>query len=142
LRDQALSFLIGQTSPAAYLDANLLNYRVTRFINEQLPRDARVLAIGDHRVYYAQREVIPDDSHDNWLRLAATAPLPADFAKQLRELGVTHLWVSEDDLIYFNRFCGVDSIMHGHAQFFVQFRDQYLEQVYTDAWGHSVYVLR
>lgn len=142
LRDGAVGFLSGQVSRDAFLEANLLDYRATRFMNEQLPTGARILAVGDARVYYLKQATIIDESHDNWLYIVQKEKTPQKISEYLHGLGVTHIWVSEDDLIYFRNNWKIDGPVKNQSSEFNALRDNYLSQVYADDRGFSVYALR
>lgn len=142
LREGVFPFLLGQLSREAYLDANLLAYRAIRFMNDHLPMDARLLAIGEQRVYYLQRAVIPDDSHENWFDLLAMQGTLPRVAQYLQSLGITHVWISQDDLTYTRNFWDGDQAFRTELQALAEFRESYLELVYADDRGHTVYALR
>lgn len=141
LRENALPFLSGQVSRAAYLDANLLSYPVTRFMNGNLS-NARILAIGDQRIYYLKPFVDPDDAHANWLELVGVGKTADGIARYLHDLGFTHLWISEDDLTYFRTAWKLDGPGDQSAQVFDELRQKYLIQIYVDERGHVVYEIR
>lgn len=141
LRENALPFIAGKISRAQYLEANLLNYPVTRFINARLS-NAHILALGDQRIYYIQPYVNPDDPHRNWLEWLAIGKTAEGMARFAREQGITHLWVSQDDLKYFRNYVGIDSPYGASAAVFEELRARALEQIYADERGHIIYALR
>jgi hypothetical protein len=142
LRQDAVPFLTGAISRDRYLDENLLSYPATRFMNTRLPVDARILAIGDWRVYYNRRQVIMDDAHTNWVELLALEGDASGVAARLRAMRVTHVWVSEDELIYLRNAWGLEGVSGGDAQIFEEFKKRYLDQVYADERGNTIFVLR
>jgi hypothetical protein len=68
-------------------------YPITRYANETLPPDAKIMFIGDTRGYYADRPFIANTAHDKTpiVELAQTANTVDEMAERLRELGVTHI---------------------------------------------------
>lgn len=140
LRADSISFLFGQTSRDSYLSSNLLDYQSISFMNENLPPAARIFAIGDARVYYLERTVLEDQSHDNWWVIAKKESTPDGIAARLHSLGVTHVWVSEDDLKLALNFWKIATPL-GDETFSV-FRSRYLNQIYADTQGNSVYAWR
>lgn len=138
-RAQSLAFLSGTISRDAYLDANLLNYRAIKFMNSALPQDAVVFALGDQRLFYAERKIIPDDSHANWQRLVALGETSDGIARTLQTMNVTHVWVSQDDLLYFKNNWKLESPLD--TELFHEFRARYLLSLYADETGHTLYRL-
>lgn len=66
---------------------------VFRFIDEQLPRDARVLVLNTNQVFFCQREVLADSFFEasqiaNW---TSAAKSPAELRRLLEQRGVTHV---------------------------------------------------
>lgn len=138
MRVDSIGFLSGVVSRDVYLQSNLHDYRATQFVNTQLSANAKILAIGGARVYYVQRAVIPDESHDNWIYLLNTRGTDENIAARMHELGITHLWVSEPDLDYFREYWKIPGL-ESQAHRFDTFRSLYLETLYTDERGHSIY---
>jgi 4-amino-4-deoxy-L-arabinose transferase-like glycosyltransferase len=139
LNDDVLRLHAGLIAREKFLEANLISYRSTRFINEQLPDNVLILGIGEKRAYYIRRPLIPDDGHARWLELIATNGTPAGVARQLRDLGVTHVWLSEDDLKYVRNYWKVGTPLDDPALGFDEFRARYLRAIYADANGHTVF---
>lgn len=72
-------------------------YGASMFLNgEQVPRDAKVLFVGEARTFYCERECIaPVVFNDNvFEQLLAESPTPAALCSALQQMGVTHLLVN------------------------------------------------
>ncbi len=141
LHDTTLPYLAGQVSREEFLDANLVDYRAVRYMNTMLPANTRVLALGDGRVYYAQRDLLPDDTHSNWMQLARWGGSPAGVAEKLRALGVTHIWTSMDELLYNQNYWSLPNPWQDPQVPFAEFEKRYLRMIYADERGHTIYVL-
>lgn len=141
LREGSLAYLLGLQSQTTFLETNLHDARVTRFMNETLPRDAKVFAVGDTRVFYITRAVIGDAAHTNWADLAALGQTPDGVRRQLRALGVSHVWRSQDEIVYSKNFWNLPTPEENQIVPFETFRARYLEQMYEDDRGHTVYRL-
>ncbi len=97
----ALAYLVGAESRAAYLARHLGEYgAAVRFINTQLPRDARVLFLWEPRVYYVERAAQPDAILDAWVHLRWQSGEPAAIAAELRARGYTHILLNRAGLDY------------------------------------------
>jgi 4-amino-4-deoxy-L-arabinose transferase-like glycosyltransferase len=95
----ALGYLVGAESRAAYLVRSLGEYGATiRFVNTQLPRDARVLFLWEPRVYYAERAAQPDSILDAWAHLRWQYRDVDAIAAELRARGYTHIVLSRAGL--------------------------------------------
>ncbi len=97
----ALAYLVGAESRAAYLARHLDEYgAAVRFINTQLPRDARVLFLWEPRVYYVERAAQPDSILDVWMHLRWQYGEAGAIAAELRARGYTHLLLNRAGLDY------------------------------------------
>jgi len=69
-------------------------YPVVKYINENLPLDAKVLFIGEARGYYCERNfvtVLAEDSHTIVIRLVRFCKDTDELLEKLRNLGITHV---------------------------------------------------
>jgi len=142
LHEGSIGFLLGAGSRAAYLDTNLNDYRAMIFINAALPANATIFAVGDTRIFYARRRVIGDVGHTNWAELTAWGRTAEGVRDRLRDLQVTHVWVSDDEITYSRNFWNIPEPWRDPVVPFPNFRDCCLERVYADERGHSIYALR
>jgi hypothetical protein len=92
LGDQ-LSCFLGYQSDEQYLRSNLTQLDAFRTANDELPNDARVLLVGEPRVYGIDRDIVVDDQFRVPLlvELAEATSSAGEIGQRLRELGVTHL---------------------------------------------------
>ncbi len=139
LNEGALAFLSGQISRERFLSANVLDYPAMQFMNAQLPPEARVFAIGNSRVYYVKRDLIPDDTHLNWIELAALGKTVDGVAARLQMLGVTHVWLSNGELAYFKTYWNLPTPFEDSNVPFDAFRARHLTLLYHDENDNIVY---
>jgi hypothetical protein len=96
-----LAYLVGAESRAAYLARQLGAYDAAlRFVNTQLPRDARVLFLWEPRSYYAARATQPDAILDAWAHLRWQYHDAATIAGEWRARGYTHVLLNRVGLDY------------------------------------------
>jgi hypothetical protein len=99
--------LLGQVSRADYLKTRRPTYPLpyfsaAEFINRELPPRAKVLVLGESRTYYIERDCIAATVFDRnpfWLA-AEKASGGDDLLARVRGLGVTHVLLSADQLIF------------------------------------------
>jgi hypothetical protein len=105
-----------------------------RYVNDRLPRDARVLLLFDARGYRYSRTVIQDNNLTNWpLLISVLGP-----SKCLEGSGITHVLVNEFGLrLYVNRGLNSNHILWDR---FDEFADRCLEEVHRepDFWLFAV----
>ena len=94
-----IPYLLGHETRAAYLARALPEYATFQFINQRLPRDAKIylLFIG-RRGYYCERDYFHDGGELPAFLLGAiqSAGEPAQVEGMLRREGITHLMVRTD----------------------------------------------
>ncbi len=87
-----LAYLVGAESREAYLARHLGAYGAAlRFINTELPRDARIVFLWEPRSYYAARATQPDAILDAWTHLRWQYHDAATIAAEWRARGYTHV---------------------------------------------------
>jgi len=97
--------LEGRISREAYLKHQRVTYGLPyfaamEFVNSKLPRDAKVLFLGESRAYYCERDFIAATIYDHnpfWGAVRASSSA-ADLAARVREMGVTHIFLSARQL--------------------------------------------
>jgi hypothetical protein len=91
-----LGHVLGGEDGHAFLAQRLGYYPAARYINEQLPAEARILLVGETRTYYLERAVRVSSAHDRSLpvRWATQGATPRGFMEVLRREGITHLLVN------------------------------------------------
>jgi hypothetical protein len=97
--DNWLSYLTGNETRAAFLARHLGAYNTTtKFVNEKLPADARVLFLWEPRGYYVMRAMQPDTLLDTWAHLRWKYHDADAIAASLRASGYTHLVLNRQGL--------------------------------------------
>jgi hypothetical protein len=104
----------GQVSREEYLKTQrptypLPYYAAAEFINRALPKDAKVLVLGESRTYYIERDCVAAtvfDRHPFWLA-AAQARDGADLLARVRAMGATHVFLSAQQLIFRRDAAGI-----------------------------------
>ena len=127
---QAIQYAASQQTPEGFLLENEANYRAMRFIEKQLPEDAKVLLQGIVKGYYCERGYMWD--HPNQMLLQyADYPTSAELLARMRELDITHIL----RMIHIppGRTQGV-----GYPQYFADalhedFRKKYLKLLHRDS---------
>ena len=91
---EPLRYLSGDISRDDYIQKFRPEYAAMRYINRNLPLDARVLGVflGNRR-YYCDRDLIFDGTLEAGIRSAASAEV---LATMLREKGFTHVIIRYD----------------------------------------------
>lgn len=138
---EALAFLSGAMSRAEFLRASLNPYAATEFVNRVLPAEAKILAIGDGRGYYFEREFISDTGRDQWARRLARARTFEAVALGFRQDGITHIWVSAEDLEHIYTRLDRAGRVREEMRAFDQFKQRHLVLVYRDERGFELYAL-
>lgn len=136
-----LAYLTGVASRADFLRANLNPYVATEFVNATLPSTARILAISDGRGYYFEREFIPDTGRDHWRTRIIRGETLDLVLQNLQAEGITHLWVSTEDLIHVFDWIDRAGRVRAEMRTFDDFQARYLHLLYHDARGFRVYAL-
>lgn len=136
-----LAYLTGVASRADFLRANLNPYAATEFVNTTLPSTARILAIGDGRGYYFEREFIPDTGRDHWRNRIIRGETLDLVLQNLQAEGITHLWVSTEDLIHMFDWLDRAGRVRAEMRTFDDFQARYLQLIYHDVKGFRIYAL-
>ncbi len=96
-----LAYLVGAESREAYLARHLGAYGAAlRFVNTQLPRDARLVFLWEPRSYYAARATQPDAILDAWAHWRWRLGDAATIAAEWRARGYTHVLLHRAGLDY------------------------------------------
>jgi hypothetical protein len=130
------AYLSGQESREEYLTRTLADYPAFRFINRELPQNARIyLLFVGRRAYYCEREYFHDGGELPGFLLAAlrSAKEPADVGRQLNAKQLTHLLVRDELLLRFLR----DNLDPAQQQIWNGFASSHLEALFRDR-GYSV----
>jgi hypothetical protein len=101
--DRPFAQLIGLESRNAYLSRMLPDYDAVRYLNEHESEVSRVLVIGDARLFYLE----PPATIDQGLNYAFELQLasdPRNALAKLQKLGISHVLVSERELVWLTHF--------------------------------------
>ena len=133
------SFLSGRVSRDEYIENYRFEYPVLRYINENVPEDARILFIFiGNRGYYCDREYVFDTVHNTSLlgSLLKQANDPEEVLARLKEMRITHLFIRYDIFEPWvrNQFNPKDK------QVWNAFLKKYVKLLYFK-WGYGVSVL-
>ncbi len=128
--DGALGYLAGAESRDAYLTRHLGGYYAAlKFVNANLPKEARVLFLWEPRSYYADRAAQPDAILDAWAHLHWQYDDADSIAVVLRERGYTHVLLSRAGLDFMLQ-TGNDPISPEDIRALEEFASRHLHLVY------------
>jgi 4-amino-4-deoxy-L-arabinose transferase-like glycosyltransferase len=129
----ALKYLAGAVPRDAYLTRHLGGYYVAlKFVNANLPKDARVFFLWEPRSYYAERSSQPDAILDAWAHLRWRYRDADSIAAALRARGYTHVFLSRAGLDFMLQ-TGDDPISLEDVQVLEEFAARHLRQEYGKA---------
>jgi len=163
----SFSFLTGRISRHEFL-AQLPNAESTNFINNQLPANARVMAIGAQMNYGIQRDYLTDETWfaTKWRRLLVRNSSLEEVNEDLKRQGVTHILFSPRlftlaakwgikgtggmDLISRNKLplsqesskLGPEYPILRNWATFTLYRMKFLESVYSDENGYQIFKIK
>ncbi|MBN1430139.1 MAG: phospholipid carrier-dependent glycosyltransferase [Anaerolineae bacterium] len=90
-----LRVAFGMQSEEDYLDQTMgVSYEAMKKVNA-LPQDAKVLFLWEPRIFYCQRDCIPDSLINRWWHDRQLEPDPHRIIAQWREEGVTHVLIAD-----------------------------------------------
>ena len=125
-----IGVILGQESKDSFLEKRLGNYRALQFLQENLPRHARVMMMWDGQGYYCDERCLPDADQSNWTRLIGPASDPHGVAARLQANGVTHLLLDQVNLKIIS---GLDP--SGRTERAAEF----FQEVFLPACGEEIY---
>ncbi|MDH5507987.1 MAG: hypothetical protein OEZ02_12270, partial [Anaerolineae bacterium] len=97
-----LPVVAGGESKEDFLTRTVYDYAALRFIQEELPPDARVMMLWDGQGYYCDHRCLPDAEQSQWVGLARRAEFEVGGAAKLLGAGeVSHLLLSLEGLSFF-----------------------------------------
>ena len=122
-----ISYLSGDLNRHEYIEKFRFEYSAMRFINENLPQNAKIgfLFIGK-RGYYCDREYIPDNA-GRFRQIVNSAKTPFDVYSGLKKLEMTHILVQ---MKFFNQWASsvFDSF---HQDMLMKFLKNHLKLEFT-----------
>jgi hypothetical protein len=117
-RGELSALISGESSGEDYLSALLPHTRTARWANENLPKDAVILFVGETRPLYFERRVVFASAYDR-PRLARWIAESADgdaLAARLRREGITHLFLNAAELARLRKRYGYLDIPEGDSR--------------------------
>jgi 4-amino-4-deoxy-L-arabinose transferase-like glycosyltransferase len=93
------AYVLGQETEGAFLKRHLLHYDAVRYINDNLPVDARIFTLFlGRRGYYLDRAYKNEPSFgmDTLNQLVNSSTNPENFVEHLRSMNVTHILMRTD----------------------------------------------
>jgi hypothetical protein len=134
--------LMGKVSRADYLKIQrptypLPYYAAAEFINRELPPTAKILVLGESRTYYIERDCIAATVYDRnpfWLA-AEQARDGEDLLGRVRGLGLTHVFLSGDQLIFRKDSPGILPRETARRAAFREFWARHLKPLFEDQEG-------
>ncbi|MCX5797681.1 MAG: hypothetical protein NTY77_19500 [Elusimicrobia bacterium] len=134
--------LTGKVSRADYLKTQRPTYPLpyfaaAEFINRALPPDAKVLVLGESRTYYIERDCIAATVFDRnpFWAAAEQARDGEDLLAKVRALGVTHVFVSAEQLVLRKDSPGILPRETARRPAFREFWSRHLKPVFDDREG-------
>jgi hypothetical protein len=124
-------YFVGDKSPAQVLQSINNHFRMIFYIQNNLSPMDRVLFLWDGRGYYCEQQCIPDDEQSTAIRLSINSPEPQQLAKELKELGMTHIMLSRPDAEWFISYHDP----HGRHQTALD----YFTRIFLPACGQPVF---
>lgn len=91
-----LAITAQRASEDEFFERNASYWPAVRFVNSELPAQARVLLVAESRIFNLNREVVVEDPFQTPLlaELAMQSRSPEEIASRLRTMGVTHVLVN------------------------------------------------
>ncbi|MFA6031194.1 MAG: glycosyltransferase family 39 protein [Elusimicrobiota bacterium] len=132
-------YLTGMTPRAEYLKRQhptygLPYYAAAEFADRALPKDARVLVLGESRTYYLERDAVASTVFDHnpfWLA-ARESKDGADLLRRVRAMGVTHVLLSARQLLYRENSPGVFPREAVRSSAFAEFWARHLKPLFEE----------
>ena len=133
------SFLEGRLQVKDYLARQRVTYGLpyyaaTEYVNKNLPKDAKVLFVGESRAFYCERDFIAATVYDDnpfWTSVGAASD-GADLARRVRSLGATHILLSARQLLYRKDSPNVFPQELARKPAFSEFWRRYLKPLFED----------
>jgi hypothetical protein len=93
--------LLASETKQEYLNRIVGDYRGIEYINSQLPSNSKVMFLWDGRGYYCSKKCVPDIDQMFLTAAVNNSAKIGDLSRKLMEKGITHLFLSEEDALFF-----------------------------------------
>lgn len=157
IRGRELNYINGSISRADFM-SQFFYYPSLRYVNESTRPDVKVFMMGCQMGYDLQRAYVADTGWEStpWRRVLLKGGSPQGVRATLRAEGITHV-IYSPDLYPFATMTGnlniaaAGAAATGRPDYYEQWRNwatfedfktQYLEPIYTDKFGYTVFTLR
>jgi hypothetical protein len=156
IRNRELNYFNGSLSRADFM-SQVFYYPCIRYVNENTPADAKIFMMGSQMGYDVQRSYVADTSWEStpWRRLLLKGNSPQGVRDAMKAQGITHVLYSPN-LYVFATTTGTLGIasrnVNGtHPYYYEQWRNwltfeefkgTYLEPVYKDKYGSTLFLLK
>ncbi|MBA7510164.1 hypothetical protein ES705_02139 [subsurface metagenome] len=112
------------------------SYKAYKYINENLPLDAKIMIIGEAKIHYIKRDFISNNVHNltpvvEWTKMSKNGD---ELYKKIREEKITHILI--------NTFEATRTISYGYLNWneeeikiFDRFWQKYVEEIYAGYYG-------
>ncbi len=127
-----LAVISGYESRDEFLLRGFQAYPAIKFMNENLDAGAKILFVGEARVYYSKKKVLANTVFDRSFIAETTAGCasPEEILPKLRARGITHVFLNLAEVSRLHRMYGyLDDF---DWQLFRELEKQYLERLFAD----------
>ncbi len=129
VRSSPMRYLVGYESADDFLNRYQYNYQqAIRYINQDLPPEAKVYFLWEPRSFYCQRNVRPDAIVDGFLHLRYRFGTAENIARHWRSEGYTHVLLHERGMQMILQ-AGVDPLSGQDVAVIDELRTHYLSLV-------------
>ncbi|MFA5138858.1 MAG: glycosyltransferase family 39 protein [Elusimicrobiota bacterium] len=131
--------LTGKESRVSFLTKQRVTYGLpyysaAEFINRELPKDAKVLFLGESRAFYCERDFIAATIYDfnPFWTAVQESKTAQELGERVRELGVTHIFVSARQFLYRKESGNVLPKEQVRSEAFMEFWARWLKPLFED----------
>ena len=112
------------------------SYRAFKYINENLPEDAKIMIVGDSKIHYIKRDFISNNVHNftpvvEWTKVSKNGD---ELYRKIKEEKITHILI--------NTFEATRTVSYGYLNWneeeikiFDQFWHKYTQEIYSADYG-------
>lgn len=156
IRHRELNYFNGSLSRADFMN-QIFYYPCIRYTNENTPTDAKIFMMGSQMGYDVQRPYVADTSWEStpWRRLMLKGLSPQGVRDAMKSQGITHVLYSPNLYVFATTTGTLGIASHNvngtHPYYYEQWRNwltfeefkaTYLEAVYQDNYGSTLFLLK
>jgi hypothetical protein len=134
---EPLGILFGKQTASDYLTQHLSAYPMYKAINK-LPRESKILFIGDAQTFYIERDVLSTSVFNRNIieRIVAESNTAEQVMKKIKNYGITHIYINFSEI---NRLArGYGFLQDFNLGLFQSFVEEHLEPVFVAGEGAFV----